>query len=218
MNEKRCVIVSGGDFSPVFGLCQEDFVIACDRGYSYCERLGIRPDLVISDFDSYHGSIDPQIPLNAFAPEKDDTDTMLAIRYAADHGFQEVLLFCALGGRLDHTIANLQSLIFARKHGLRASLYDESTEIHVLENDVVCIPRRLGWFLSVFAPDGPCKGVCLLGTKYPLQDAELLPSLPIGVSNEWAEDTAVISVREGILMIILSKMPARHPGKQLTPA
>ena len=75
MKQNRCVVISGGDFSPVSGLDPDDFVIACDRGYAYCERLGLRPDLMISDFDSYDGPVDPKIPLNRFASEKDDTDT-----------------------------------------------------------------------------------------------------------------------------------------------
>ena len=112
---RRCVIVSGGTFSPVEGLRSDDFVIACDRGYTYCDALNLRPDLVISDFDSYCGPVDSDIPLNTYASEKDDTDTMLAARYAVEHGFQSVLLCCALGGRLDHLIANLQTLVFDQR-------------------------------------------------------------------------------------------------------
>lgn len=207
MARNRCVIVSGGCFSSVDGLRDDDFVIACDRGYTYCERLGVRPDLIISDFDSYNGPMDRTIPLNSFASEKDDTDTMLAMRYAVEHGFREVLLCCALGGRLDHTIANLQSLVFARSHGVPASLLSEDTEIIALSDGSARIPRRSGWSLSVFAADGPCRDVCISGVKYPLLDAELLPSFPLGVSNQWAAEEAVISVRSGILLIVLSRMP-----------
>ena len=207
MNEKRCVIVSGGAFSPVSGLCPEDFVIACDRGYTYCEKLGIVPDLIISDFDSYTGPVNPDIALDRHIPEKDDTDTMLAVKYAVANGFDRLLLCCALGGRLDHLIANLQSLLYAQKNGLPAALESEDTVILTLENTSVRIPRRYGWSLSVFAMDGPCRGVSIAGAKYLLQDAEIVPSFPLGVSNEWAEDEAVISVRDGILVVVLSRMP-----------
>ena len=205
---RRCVIVSGGTFSPVEGLRSDDFVIACDRGYTYCDALNLRPDLVISDFDSYCGPVDSDIPLNTYASEKDDTDTMLAARYAVEHGFQSVLLCCALGGRLDHLIANLQTLVFIGKHGLPAALSGEDTEIITLSSGSVSLPRRKGWSLSVFAADGPCRGVTLSGVRYPLLDAEILPSFPIGVSNQWTEAEAVISVRDGILLIVQSKIPA----------
>lgn len=211
MKQNRCVVISGGDFSPVSGISPDDFVIACDRGYVYCERLGLRPDLIISDFDSYSGPVDSEIPLNRFVSEKDDTDTMLAVRYAVEHGFHELLLCCALGGRLDHLIANLQSLVFAQKHGLPAVLLSEDTEIRTLAGGALRIPRREDRSLSVFALDGPCQGVCITGAKYPLANAELLPSFPLGVSNTWAGEEAVISVEEGILLIVLSKIPAADP-------
>ena len=207
MKQDRCVIVSGGVFSPVSEICPDDFVIACDRGYVYCERLGIRPDLLISDFDSYDGPIDSTIPLLSFSSVKDDTDTMLAIRYALEHGFQRLLLCCALGGRLDHMIANLQSLVYAQKHGLSAVLKSEDTEVITLRNRSILLPRRPGWSLSVFAVDGPCRGVWISGAKYSLQHAELTPSFPLGVSNQWASETAKISVEEGILLIVLSRLP-----------
>lgn len=211
MKQNRCVVISGGDFSPVPGISPDDFVIACDRGYVYCERLGLRPDLIISDFDSYTGPVDSEIPLNRFVSEKDDTDTMLAVRYAVEHGFHELLLCCALGGRLDHLIANLQSLVYAQKHGLPAVLLSEDTEIRTLAGGALRIPRREDRSLSVFALDGPCRGVCITGAKYPLANAELLPSFPLGVSNTWAGEEAVISVEEGILLIVLSKIPAADP-------
>ena len=211
MKQNRCVVISGGDFSPVSGISPDDFVIACDRGYVYCERLGLRPDLIISDFDSYTGPVDSEIPLNRFVSEKDDTDTMLAVRYAVEHGFHELLLCCALGGRLDHLIANLQSLVYAQKHGLPAVLLSEDTEIRTLTGGALRIPRREDRSLSVFALDGPCRGVCITGAKYPLANAELLPSFPLGVSNTWAGEEAVISVEEGILLIVLSKIPAADP-------
>ena len=202
----RCVIVSGGDFSPVSGLLQEDFVIACDRGYQWCEQMGLKPDLLISDFDSYDGPVAQDIRLDRHIPEKDDTDTMLAVRYAVEHGFRSILVCCALGGRLDHLIANLQAMLFAQTHGVSAVLQCEDTEIFTLRNSSLKLPRRDGWSLSVFALDGPCRGVCIRGAKYPLENAELIPSLPLGVSNQWIAEEAVISVLEGTLMIVLSEL------------
>ncbi len=208
MKQNRCVIVSGGDFCPADDLRPgEDYVIACDRGYTYCSRLGLKPDLLISDFDSYTGPVDESVPVNAYASEKDDTDTMLAVRCAIERGCDEILLCCALGGRLDHLIANLQALIFARKHGVRASLRSTETEVTVLMDESRVFPRRAGWSLSVFAADGPCRGVGIRGAKYPLTDAEILPSFPIGVSNVWTEAEAEISVSEGCLLVVLSKLP-----------
>ncbi len=206
MSDRRCVIVSGGEFCSVPDKKPDDFLIACDRGYDYCLRLGVTPDLLISDFDSYSGPIDRTVPVDRHMPEKDDTDTMLAVRYALKHDFSEILLCCALGGRLDHLIANLQTLVFSQRHGCPSRIVSENTEVFTLQNGSVLLPRRDGWSLSVFAPDGPCSGVTIRGAKYPLQDAELLPSFPLGVSNAWSDSQAEISVRDGLLLIVLSRL------------
>ena len=203
---KRCVVISGGEYAPIEGLSPADFIIACDKGYTYARRCGIVPDLVISDFDSYSGEIEVGIPVNQFQSEKDDTDTMIAIRYAVAQGFDQVLLLCALGGRLDHTLANLQALIFAQEHGLSAAIESVDTKIVTLQNGSLRLPRRAGWSLSVFAATERCTGVSLSGVKYPLRDAVVTNSFPIGVSNEWADEVAEISVIEGILFIVQSKL------------
>ena len=204
--KKRCFIVSGGDFSQAPRPLPGDFVIACDRGYTYCELLGRVPDLMISDFDSYDGPVDTAVPLAEFPPEKDDTDTMLAIRWALENHFDEIRMYCALGGRLDHTYANMQSLVFARKHGIQAGIYSPDEIILAVQNEKISLPRREGWSLSVFAADTACSGVTLRGTKYLLENAELIPSFPLGVSNQWTAPEAEISVQEGVLLVIQSKM------------
>ena len=204
--KRNCIIISGGDFSPLEVPGPDDFVICCDKGYTYAERCGIRPDLVVSDFDSYGGTIPAGIPVNVFPSEKDDTDTMIAIRYAVDHGFSSIRLCCALGGRLDHTLANLQALVFAQEHGLPAVLTDEDTEIYTLQDDSLELPRKNGWSLSLFAAKDRCTGVSLEGTKYPLSAAVVTNSFPLGVSNEWAAPTARIQVESGILLIVLSRL------------
>ena len=201
-----CMIISGGTFTPLPQPDENTFVIACDRGYTYARRCGIRPDLLVSDFDSYDGPVDPEIPLQRFPSEKDDTDTMIAIRAALERGFREAVLYCALGGRLDHTLANLQSLAFALSHGLRLRIVSEDTEVLLLQNGTLSLSRREGFALSVFAFSERCRGVSLHGTKYTLTDAELENSFPLGVSNEWAEDAATVSITDGTLLIVLSKL------------
>ena len=204
---KRCLIISGGEFAP-FAPPEEDcFVIACDRGYEYALRCGLRPDLVVSDFDSYSGAVESGIPIQHLPTEKDDTDTMSALRRALAEGCTEITLVCALGGRLDHLLANLQSAVFAAVRGARVRILSADTEILTLREGTLRLPRREGWSLSVFSAGEVCRGVTIRGGKYPLEDAELRWDFPLGVSNEWAAEAAEISVREGTLLIVLSRMP-----------
>ena len=200
-----CLIISGGDFSP-FTVPADAYVIACDRGYAYARSCGVRPDLVVGDFDSYRGELAPGIPLRKLPVEKDDTDTMSALRFALDRGFREITLVCALGGRLDHLLANLQAAVFAAKQGAALRILGADTEILTLRSGTLRLPRKEGWSLSVFAAEDRCRGVSISGAKYELQDAELTNDFPLGVSNEWAAPEAEISLREGTLLIVLSRI------------
>lgn len=199
-----CLIISGGDFCP-FTVPADAYVIACDRGYAYAQSCGVRPDLVLGDFDSYSGELDPEIPLRKLPAEKDDTDTMSALRFALDRGYREITLVCALGGRLDHLLANLQAAVFAARHGAALRILGADTEIQTLRAGTLRIPRREGWSLSIFAAEDRCRGVSISDAKYELHDAELTSDFPLGVSNEWAADEVEISVREGTLLIVMSR-------------
>lgn len=198
-----CLIISGGDFSP-FTVPEGAFVIACDRGYAYALRCGVRPDLVVGDFDSYRGELDPGIPVQKLPVEKDDTDTVSALRYALEQGYREITLVCALGGRLDHLLANLQAAVFAAKRGAALRIVGADTEILTLRPGCLRLPRKEGWSLSVFAAEDRCRGVSITGAKYELHDAELTNDFPLGVSNEWAAPMAEITLREGTMLIVQS--------------
>ena len=200
---EKCVIITGGDFHPVQGVRPGDTLIACDRGYAHALASGLRPDLVIGDFDSYAGSVDAGIPVRRLPFEKDDTDTMSAVRWACAEGFEELELHCALGGRLDHTLANLQALVFAAQRGLRASIQSPDTVIRALHGGTLRIPRREGFSLSVFSVTDSCR-VSIRGAKYALENALLTNAFPLGVSNEWAAPETEISAEDGTLLIVES--------------
>ncbi len=204
--EGTCLIVSGGDFCPLPDeLRGAAFVIACDRGYVYAERLGLTPDLIVGDFDSAPPPTGAA-PVKRFPSRKDDTDTMLAAREALAHGFADVAVCCAFGGRLDHTLANLQTAAYLAAHGARTRLLGENTEALVFAGGGARIPRREGWSLSVFALGGVCEGVTIRGTKYECENETLTGDFPLGVSNVWASEAAEIRLRRGTLLVIQSRL------------
>ena len=185
---KRCVIVAGGAYTPIGAREENDFLISCDSGLRWCEREGIVPDLLLGDFDSYAGELPDGIPVLRFPVRKDDTDAMLAVRWAAENGFEEVLLLCAFGGSLDHLLANLQTLHFASDAGLRASARDERTELHVLRPGSYRFPERRGRKFSVLALTDRVTGLSVRGAKYEVTDAELSNAFPLGVGNDFDGD------------------------------
>lgn len=202
---KRCVIVCAGEIAPsdleAAGLIGNEYILAADAGYLACRRLGLIPHEILGDFDSAPLP-DTDIPVITHPVEKDDTDTMLAVKHALGLGYTEFVILGGLGGRLDHTLANIQTLHYIARAGGRGTLYGGGTTLTTVRNGSLTLPRRPG-IVSVFAMDGPCYGVTERGLHYPLEEATVTGSFPIGVSNYFAQDSATISVREGTLLVML---------------
>lgn len=201
---KRCFIFAAGTF---YGLRQRpgetgDLVIAADAGYQTCLRTGIVPDLLLGDFDSMEAPADFS-RVRRLPVEKDDTDTLAALRTGLEAGCGEFHIYGGTGGkRLDHTLANLQSLLFLRRRGARGWLYGDDFVWTVIENEALEVPGAVEWGLfSAFCLGDRAEGVDETGFQYPLEEAVLTPDFPIGVSNHITAPPARISVRKGALAV-----------------
>lgn len=201
---RNCVIFSGGEQGKPLPIAKEDFVIACDKGYLYARHEGIQPQLVLGDFDSLPG--EPPDDAKVYPREKDDTDTMLAVKYAVEHGFERIELRCALGGRLDHALANLQAGAYAAERGRSVVIRGRWDTVYLLSRGELHLPRRAGCSISLLSFSDRCTDVSVCGLRYPLQNAVLTSSFPLGISNEWSDSEAVIRMGEGILLIVVSQL------------
>lgn len=183
------------------------FVIACDAGYRNAAVLGVQPDLLLGDFDSAPRP-DPVPAGTILLPHvKDDTDTHYAARWLVEHGCKEVVFLGALGGaRLEHTLANLNTALFMAKAGVKVTLANERSELHVLCPGHPLTLEKGDWmYLSLFPLDGPLQGVSEQGVFYPLENATLTPDFPLGVSNEFTASRATLSCRSGYGIVVLSR-------------
>lgn len=200
---KRCFIFAAGAF---YGLREvpvpDDLVIAADAGYDTCRRLGILPDLLMGDFDSMKQPED--FPNICRVPvEKDDTDTMLAVKAALKKECKVIYIYGGTGGkRLDHTLANLQTLLYICRRGARGWLYDDEFVWTVIENETLTIENEVPWGrFSAFCLGDRAEGVDVVGFQYPLKDGVLTADFPLGVSNHILESRSVIAVRRGALAV-----------------
>ena len=200
---KRCFIFAAGTF---YGLRERpapgDLVIAADAGYRVCQQAGIVPDLLLGDFDSMDQPADFS-NVHRSPVEKDDTDTMLAVKTALEQGCGTVYIYGGTGGkRLDHTLANLQSLLYLRRRGARGWLYDNDFIWTAIENETLTVEKTVEWGLfSAFCLGDRAEGIDETGFQYPLRDATLTPEFPLGVSNHILEPQARITVRKGALAV-----------------
>jgi len=154
---------------------------------------------VVGDFDSL-GYVPEAEEIIQHPVRKDDTDTLLAIRLGLERGYRNFVIIGAIGGRLDHSFANLQALLFLRDHRARGLLYGDGFAITAVTDGSITIEGR--GTLSVFAFTPTVKGVYLRNVSYPLEDAALTSSFPIGVSNEFMEGPATIGCTEGTLLVM----------------
>ncbi len=190
------------------GFGQAPLVIAADAGWQQAQSCGLRPDVVVGDFDSappppaaWQRGENPARVL-ALPAEKDDTDLHFAARQALAARAGETVLLGVLGGRADHSLASLATLWFLCRQGIPARIADETAEIYALApGGSLRLERKENVYLSVFPACGAATGVYETGVKYPLENACLTADHPLGVSNEFSAPAAEIRCGQGGLFV-----------------
>ena len=202
---KRCVIVGGADINN-YGFIRErlsadDYVVFCDSGLKHLEQLQVRPGLIVGDFDSHEN---PHLDVETIVLpcEKDDTDTVYAVKEAISRGFDDFLLIGVAGARLDHTLGNVSILLYLDSLGKKGFIIDDYSEMEIVSDKPVSICDRYAFF-SLLNITGCAKGITITGAKYPLDGGEISCEYQYGISNQVLPgETAVVSVKCGRLLLL----------------
>ena len=205
MEMKRCVIVGGADINN-YGFIREklsadDYVVFCDSGLKHLEQLQVKPDLIVGDFDSHEN---PHLDVETIVLpcEKDDTDTVYAVKEAISRGFDDFLLIGVAGARLDHTLGNVSILLYLDSLGKKGFIIDDYSEMEIVSDKPVSICDRYAFF-SLLNITGCAKGITITGAKYPLDGGEISCEYQYGISNQVLPgETAVVSVKCGKLLLL----------------
>ena len=209
----KCILIGAGDLTMgELSVTKEDYVIAVDGGLSYCGLLHVEPDLIIGDCDSMTEQEKLAVEqLQQTVPEKicrlpeckDDTDMLAAIKRGLELGYTDFRIYASTGGRFDHTLANIQCLLYLKNHGAVGYLVDGTGMVLVLQNEAVHFRKELEGTMSLFALTKEAKGVNIRGMKYPLENAVITNDFPIGISNEFLGEEAEVSVEDGELVCMI---------------
>ena len=201
----RCVIVGGaeiGDYRRARqALEPEDFYVFCDSGLRHRGPLGVEPHLIVGDFDSHP---EPHLPAETIVlpREKDDTDTVYAVKEALRRGFGDFLLLGVIGGRLDHTLGNLGILLMLDSLDKPCVALDDYSQLEIVSRRPARVSPAFPYF-SLLNISGTARGITIRGAKYPLDGGEISCEYQYGVSNEVLPgQTAEITVREGRLLLV----------------
>lgn len=210
-----CVIFCAGGFRQLAEpVDSTDFLLAADGGLAHLEKLGLTPNGIIGDFDSLG-----YIPQGAqvFPVEKDDTDSMLAVRKGLELGYRRFVLYGALDGpRLDHTVANLQTLCYLADHGAEGYLAGLSYMVTAVKDGSLAFSAEARGILSLFCMGAEARGVTLKNLKYPLENGCLSSGFPLGVSNHFTGQEALVQVKQGTLLAFYDQengFPRRGGGE-----
>ena len=202
---ERCVIVGGAgikNYAYIRSCLRgDDFVVFCDSGLKHLEQLRVEPSLIIGDFDSYEGRR-PDVETIILPREKDDTDTMAAVKEAVRRGYDEFLLIGTVGERLDHTLGNVYILVYLERLGKKAVMADDYSEMEIVSGGPAFIDDSFRYF-SLISRAGKASGIGIENAKYPLDNAEIDSGFQYGISNEVLPGTtAKVTVSEGELLLI----------------
>jgi len=202
---RRCVVVSGaaiGDYArPRRLLRGDDFFVFCDSGLAHMVPLGVQPNLIVGDFDSH---ANPLLPVETIVLpcEKDDTDTMFAVKEAVRRGFEDFLLLGAVGQRLDHSLGNISALLLLDTLGLHGRIVDDYSEMEIVSRETALVDSGFSYF-SLLSVAGPAEGVDVKHAKYPLSGALVTCDDPYCVSNQpLPGETAEITIAHGRVLLI----------------
>ena len=212
------VLICGGEINDEFSLVclkqiKPDCIIGVDKGLEFCYQNHVIPDWILGDFDSISKEVidwyreQQEIPIRQYKPEKDDTDTRLGMELALKLGSDKIFLLGATGGRLDHYMGNLQSLLITARKEKEGWILDEQNAITVRKAGKICIHKeeQFGKYVSFFSMGDEVTGLSLTGFQYPLDGYTLKNSDGIAVSNQLSDDCGIIEFETGYLMMVLSK-------------
>ena len=205
---KRCVIVGGADINNYeyikSCLHNDDFIVFCDSGLKHLESLQVKPGLIVGDFDS-HDNPYLDVETIVLPCEKDDTDTVFAVKEALKRCFDNFLLIGVVGARLDHTLGNASILLMLDRAGKKGKIIDDYSEMEIVSNEPAYIQDSYSFF-SLLNISGIARGITIINAKFPLNNDEITCEYQYGISNEVLPGrTARVFVREGKLLLIKVK-------------
>ena len=213
MTRERVIIIANGQFNDLDfyknEIKENDYIICADGGTNQALAMGITPQLVIGDLDSIDEKVFKSLArkktkIVTFPKEKDESDLELALLEACKRQPREIIIMGALGKRVDHLMANLMILTLPLKKGTPTKIIDEVHEIFLVDKQLE-LAGEIGDFLSLFPLSADVKGITTQGLKYPLEDETLYLGPTRGLSNEFIETRAKITIREGLLLAIKVK-------------
>lgn len=216
---KTCIFLNGviDDYSVIKEKIEkEDYscIICADGGANHAYKLGIIPDYIIGDLDSVSPEIveyyrENGVDFKELPEKKDETDSEICIYLAKTLGSDSIDIYSALGGRIDHTLANVKLLYYIKNYGIFPRIISENEIMYVIENERFVLSGNAGDTVSVIPIKGDAKGMTLEKLEYPLDNFDMEYAKPMGISNVMLEDECIIEIKDGAAVIVRNTVPVK---------
>lgn len=202
----RCVIISGSpdtNVEEIKSLCtSDDFIVCADSGYSFAKKAGLTPNLIIGDFDSLKEELPQNTEVVKLNTHKDDTDTEHCVMECIRRGYKDFLLLGSIGGRTDHTFANIATLAFLSEYNYNGIARNNGEEIRILKEGSYEMNNKKGLIFSVFPYGCQSVNVTYKGAEYMLNNKTLTYNVSRGISNVFVDDEAEITINRGRAILL----------------
>lgn len=202
---KKCVIVSGAPESNLEyykNYIDDCFIICADSGYLKCKKIGIKPDLIVGDFDSSPAP-DIDCEIITLQVRKNDSDTFHCVKVAVSRKYNDITILGAIGSRVDHTYSNILSLNYCLENGVSARIVDGNNKIIITDKSLSFYKDDYEFF-SLFALFGRVENLSISGAQYDLSNYTLEPDDQLTQSNGFKDSIVSISFTKGKLILIFS--------------
>lgn len=184
-----------------------ELIIAVDGGANHLYKMGIMPNYILGDLDSIDEEIrkyyeSSEVVFKKFPTKKDETDAELAVWLVEEEGLLGIDIYGALGGRIDHELANIQLLYYILERGMYPRIISENEEIYILKNDEMNLKGNIGDIVSIIPIMGDARGITLANMEYSVEELDLKYSITRGISNVMEAEEAFINVRDGCMLVV----------------
>lgn len=209
---KVCIVLNGEvkDYKKTKEIILKEnynYIIGADGGCNHLFKMNITPNYIVGDLDSIKREIieyyeNKNVTFKRYPSHKDETDSEICIYLAKLLGADEIDIFATLGGRIDHTLANIGLMNYIKENNIKPRILTSEEEILMVKNETINLKGKRGDTVSVISINGESKGVTLKKLEYPLYNATVNHLSPLGISNVMLEDECTISIKDGCALII----------------
>lgn len=209
---KVCIILNGeinnyDETKQIILREKYDYIIGADGGCNHLYKMGITPQYIIGDLDSINKELvdyykSKNVLFKTYPSRKDETDSEICVYLAKELKAKKIDFYASLGGRIDHTLANIGLMHYVREMNMKPRIITSEEEVNIMKNEEIILCGKKGDTISIIPIMGDANNITLKNLEYPLNNGKIGYLSSLGISNVMSEDECSIKIEDGYALII----------------